>query len=322
MAIVSGTNGTGKTMLAAHLAVQAQLTGLAPVALVDLDPDPGLARWFADRRVAAPAVVRVEPPDLAGSLSRLEQAGIAFVVLDLPSGPEATRIAALEASDFVCIATTIEPRALQTVQQAVTAVETAGKPFVFVVNKVDGASEDDDAATAAVIALAQQGALATTIIPVHDDFVEALAGGETAMERRPAGEAAEAIAMLWEYLSRRMDQVLPEPAPVEALGAAGRERRRYPRIPLHERAMLLLDDSQMPCTVLDISAGGMALEADLPLEIGEIVTVSLPHVGKVRGEVRHAHGQFAGVQFRMSSRNQWDLVKQLTEMVGRAEKAG
>ncbi|NBB84551.1 MAG: hypothetical protein GVY28_14260, partial [Alphaproteobacteria bacterium] len=230
-------------MLAAHLAVQAQLTGLAPVALVDLDPDPGLARWFANRRVAAPAVVRVEPPDLAGSLSRLEQAGMAFVVLDLPLGPDATRIAALEASDFVCIATTIEPAALQTVQQAVTAVENAGKPFVFVVNKVDGAGEDDDAATAAVIALAQQGALATTIVPVHDDFAEALAAGETVMERRPAGEAAEAIAMLWEYLSRRMDRVLAEPPPVEGLGAAGRERRRYPRIPLHERAMLLLDDS-------------------------------------------------------------------------------
>ena len=80
--------------------------------------------------------------------------------------------------------------------------------------------------------------------------------------------------------------------------------------------MLLLDDVRLPCIVDDISAGGMAMEVDLPLEVGEIVTVSLPHIGKMRCEVRNVRGHRLGVQFRMSSRNQWALVKKLTDVVG------
>jgi chromosome partitioning protein len=317
LAMVSGGEGSGKTTLAAHLAVQAQLTGLAPVALVDLDPQPALADWFSRRAVAAPAVVRIEPADMHESLARLEHAGMAFVVADLPSELGEAEVAAIAACDFAIISTRIEPEALESVHRAVEAVEAAGRPFVFVVN----GTGDDEAATAAVIALAQHGTLATTVVPEDEDIAEAMAAGETVMERLPSSQAAESFAMLWEYLSGRMDKALCPPAPAEALAKAGLERRRYPRIPLHERAMLLLDDAQLPCTVLDISAGGLALEADLPLEVGEIVTVSLPNVGKVRGEVRHARGHFAGLQFKMSSRNQWDLVKKLTELVGQSEPA-
>lgn len=316
--MISGTDGSGKTMLAVHLAVQAQLTGLAPVALVDLDPEPALAQWFSRRDVAAPAVVRVEAPDFADAVTRLEQAGMAFVVVDLPSRLGDAEIAAIGACDFVVIVTRIEPEALEDVHLAVEAVEAVDTPFVFVVN---GACHDDDAATAAVIALAQHGALATTVVPLDDDFVDGMAAGQTAMERAPAGEAAEAVGMLWEYLSARMTQVLERSTNVKALAAAGLERRRFPRIQLHQRAMLLLDDVRLPCTVQDISAGGMAMEADLPLEVGEIVTVLLPHIGKMRCEVRHVRGHRAGLQFKMSSRNQWKLVKKLTEVVGQAEAA-
>ena len=318
LAIVSGTDGSGKTMLAAHLAVQAQLTGLAPVALVDLDPEPALAQWSSRRDVAAPAVVRVEAPDFTDAQTRLNQAGMAFVVVDLPSRLGEAEIDAIGACDFVIISTRIEPEALEDVHFAVEAVEAAGRPFVFVVN---GACNDDDAATAVVIALAQHGTLATTVVPEDEDFAESMAAGQTVMERSPTSEAAETIGMLWDYLSTRMMQVLDSSANVKVLAAAGLERRRFPRIQLHQRAMLLLDDARLPCVVEDISAGGLAMEADLPLEVGEIVTVSLPHIGKVRCEVRHVRGHRAGLEFKMSSRNQWRLVKKLTEVVGQAQAA-
>ncbi len=45
LAVLSQKGGTGKTTLAGHIAVQAELSGAGPVAVLDADPQESLAEW-------------------------------------------------------------------------------------------------------------------------------------------------------------------------------------------------------------------------------------------------------------------------------------
>ena len=46
IAVTSQKGGTGKTTLSGHLAVEAELKGMGPVALIDTDPQGSLAAWW------------------------------------------------------------------------------------------------------------------------------------------------------------------------------------------------------------------------------------------------------------------------------------
>jgi chromosome partitioning protein len=76
------------------------------------------------------------------------------------------------------------------------------------------------------MALSQHGTLAPTIIHQRTAFASSMIDGRTVMEVPDEARAASEIAMLWEYLSRRLqgerrtllatDQPAGQPMPVEA----------------------------------------------------------------------------------------------------------
>ena len=47
LSVLSQKGGSGKTTLAGHLAVQAELSGAGPVGVLDADPQESLADWAA-----------------------------------------------------------------------------------------------------------------------------------------------------------------------------------------------------------------------------------------------------------------------------------
>lgn len=58
--INSQKGGSGKTMLAKHLSVEAERAGDGPMYLIDTDPQGSLTAWHAKREADAPT--RVEFP--------------------------------------------------------------------------------------------------------------------------------------------------------------------------------------------------------------------------------------------------------------------
>ena len=62
LAVLSEKGGAGKTTVAVHLAVAAELAGL-DVAIVDLDPQASAADW-CDRRGSSPEAVAIPPARL------------------------------------------------------------------------------------------------------------------------------------------------------------------------------------------------------------------------------------------------------------------
>jgi chromosome partitioning protein len=56
--LASRKGGSGKTTLAGHLAVQAEMSGAGPVALIDSDPQGSLADWWNLRAAETPHFVQ------------------------------------------------------------------------------------------------------------------------------------------------------------------------------------------------------------------------------------------------------------------------
>ena len=63
--------GSGKTTLAAHMAVQAELAGDGPVALMDADPQGSLTDWWNEREFEAPLFARTSIARLVEHLEEM-----------------------------------------------------------------------------------------------------------------------------------------------------------------------------------------------------------------------------------------------------------
>ena len=85
LALTSQKGGSGKTMLAAHLAVQAEQSGAGPVAVLDIDPDAALSDWHGLRSAGWPAFVQTSIARMLTDLDQLRADGIKLVIIDTPS---------------------------------------------------------------------------------------------------------------------------------------------------------------------------------------------------------------------------------------------
>ncbi|MEM9422132.1 MAG: AAA family ATPase, partial [Pseudomonadota bacterium] len=78
----SQKGGSGKTTLSGHIAVQAELSGAGPVALIDTDPQGSMAKWWNARSSETPVFARTTVENLAHDIALLKQSGIRLIVID------------------------------------------------------------------------------------------------------------------------------------------------------------------------------------------------------------------------------------------------
>ena len=161
----SQKGGSGKTTLAGHIAVEADLRGDGPVALIDTDPQGSLAKWWNSRQSATPVFIQSVFSQLYSDLQEIRQAGYNLVVVDTP--PAVTRAIAevVAVADLLVLPTRPSPHDLRSVGATVELVEHLGRPLVFVLN---GAAPRARITNEAVIALSQHGTLVYQILESLD----------------------------------------------------------------------------------------------------------------------------------------------------------
>jgi chromosome partitioning protein len=197
LTFASAKGGTGKSTLAAHLAVEAERVGHGPVALVDADPQGSLAAWWNSRQTETPQFAAVAISQLATQLGALERQGIAVVMIDTPPALTDVIARAVAVADLVCIPARPSPHDLRAVATIVSMVEEARKPFCFVLN---AATPRTTIATEAVRALAQHGKVAPVTVHQRIDFAASMIDGRTARELHDQSRAAQEITSLWTYV--------------------------------------------------------------------------------------------------------------------------
>lgn len=200
----SQKGGSGKTTLAAHVAVQAELTNSGPVALIDTDPQGSLAKWWNVRESQQPAFIQSVFSNLFQDLDQARSEGFRLVMVDTP--PAVTRAISevVSFADLVVLPTRPSPLDMRAVGPTVDIVEAKHKQMIFVVN---GATPRARITSEAAVALSQHGTVAPVTLHHRVDYAASMIDGRTVLESHPTGKSAKEIQQLWSYLRERLQRM-------------------------------------------------------------------------------------------------------------------
>jgi chromosome partitioning protein len=221
VAFVTQKGGTGKTTLAAALAVAAAQAGERVIAL-DLDPQGSLASWDKRRGIADdPLTVEQLPAErlaqLPAILAALDRKDFTLAVLDTAGVDSAGTHAAIEAADLCLLPA--RPSRLDIEATGITfrAVMRMGKGAAFVLNQCPPQQKSTRTSEAAA-GLRLLGALAEPMMTARADHQDAMAAGLGVTEYAPDSKAAAESIALWTWVRKQLrgrnDHVVTQAAAV------------------------------------------------------------------------------------------------------------
>jgi chromosome partitioning protein len=230
LVFASQKGGSGKTTLAAHMAVQAELAGDGPVALMDADPQGSLTDWWNEREFEAPLFARTSIARLVEHLEEMRAKGIELLVIDTPPAITSTIGHVVNVADLVVIPTRPSPHDLRSAGGTVDIAERLNKPLVFVIN---GAHPRARITTEAAISLSQHGAVAEVVVHQRTDLASSMIDGRTVMEVSTRSRSPDEIGQLWSYLKGRLSR---NAATARNAPGAGKPSAGSPRLALLSEA--------------------------------------------------------------------------------------
>jgi chromosome partitioning protein len=208
LVLASQKGGSGKTTLSGHLAVEAELAGIGPVALIDTDPQGSLSHWWNARQSQTPHFVKVGLLELGSALRQLEASGVRLAVIDTPPAITASISQVVAHADLVAVPTRPSPHDLRAVGATVDIAERHGKPVIFIVN---AATPRARITGEAAIALSQHGTVAPVTLHHRVDFAASMVDGRTVGEVVAKSQSAKEIRDLWLYIQDRLSRLTGDP---------------------------------------------------------------------------------------------------------------
>jgi chromosome partitioning protein len=209
LVLASQKGGSGKTTLSGHLAVEAELAGVGPVALIDCDPQGSLSDWWNSRAAETPHFVKVGLLELGDALAQLQQAGVKLAVIDTPPAITSSISHVVSYADLVIVPTRPSPHDLRAVGATVDIAERHDKPVIFVVN---GATPRARITGEAAVALSQHGTVAPVIVHHRVDFAASMVDGRCVGEVVPKSQSAKEMRELWTYVQGRLARLAKDPS--------------------------------------------------------------------------------------------------------------
>jgi chromosome partitioning protein len=196
--INSQKGGSGKTMLAKHLAVAAEQAGAGPVFIIDTDPQGSLTAWHKKREAETPVRIEVPFDGLAKGLSVLKGKGGKVCIIDSASGRLDVAADLFKLADLVLFPVQPSEDDLTAAPVTVANLKAAKAPFLFVLTRV----KPNTLITAQAAAiLSRHGEVAQTLVADRTGYKSPYPGGQVVTEADPKSPAAREIANLWRDVS-------------------------------------------------------------------------------------------------------------------------
>lgn len=202
--LTSQKGGSGKTTLAAHLAVAAEHANNGPSVLIDTDPQQTLATWWNLREADSPQLAPVHIRELTEKLGALGKAGFAFCFIDTPPALTEQNRQVLKLADLVLIPTRPTPNDLWSLGATLDLVKESKMPFVFVLTQ---AKANARITLQSMAALSQHGQVVQAVIHDRVDYASSMTDGRTALEISPNSPAAAEIVELWKVTRKRVGEI-------------------------------------------------------------------------------------------------------------------
>lgn len=206
--LASQKGGVGKTTLAAHLAVAAELSGDGPCVIMDTDTQASLASWWNARlHEETPQFSAVTLADLGDKLSVLNSAGYKYAFIDTPPAITPSISAVIAYADFVLIPSRPSPHDLRAIGRTVELAVNANRPFAFAVTQ---AKPNSRLTTQAMGVLSEHGVVAPVIVCDRVDFASSMISGHTVCETDSKGKSAAEVMQLWKFVAGKIENKQPE----------------------------------------------------------------------------------------------------------------
>ncbi|KMO39297.1 hypothetical protein VQ02_10170 [Methylobacterium variabile] len=203
LALTTQKGGSGKTTLAASLAVAALQDG-ERVAILDTDQQRSLTSWGQRRKAGDLAVQSVEPSGFKTALGRLRADGsTTLAIVDTPGLFGAGVTLVLQEASLCLLPVKPSILDVEAARPTVEQLRMLGRRFGFVLNQCNATTQARtlDAATA----LVKAGALAPSMVASRSDFLDAMTTGQGVTEFAPRGKAAVEIRLLWQWAKSQLE---------------------------------------------------------------------------------------------------------------------
>ncbi len=198
IAMVSQKGGAGKTTVAVHLAVCADLSGKR-AAVIDIDPQASALEWHSRRQADTPEVIRAKPEQLAGLLDQARANGADLTIIDTAPHSDRAAIVAADLADLVlipCRPAAFDVAAIGTTLGLLKLSKTTDRAAILL-NAVPPRGAQTEEAAAGLATLA-------TVVPVRlahrAAYSHAVNDGRSVEEFEPHGKAAEEIRALYRWI--------------------------------------------------------------------------------------------------------------------------
>ena len=202
IAFVTQKGGTGKSTLAASLAVAAEEVG-ERVAALDLDPQASLTHWGERRNGETPLVDKTTPDKLTGALTALTKHGYTLAILDTAGIDSPATVAAMRAADIALVPARPSLADIEATKPTYAALSRMGRSYAFVLNQCAPQLKGGRVMDAAK-ALRLLGVLAEPLIALRADHQDAFGLGLGVTEHDPKGKAADEIRGLLQWVKTKV----------------------------------------------------------------------------------------------------------------------
>jgi chromosome partitioning protein len=195
--LLSQKGGTGKSTIATHLAVCAELKGKS-VALFDIDPQASSYKWSKRRRENTLPVIAATAAELSGLIKKAKGQAADLILIDTPGHADAASLHALSHADLVLIPCRPSAADLDAIEDTIALVKRAKpKKSAVVINAAPVRGQLTEQTRAAIkermnvcpIALGQRSAYANAWID-----------GRSVEEYDSHGKAADEIRQLYDWM--------------------------------------------------------------------------------------------------------------------------
>jgi chromosome partitioning protein len=202
IAFLTQKGGTGKTTLAASIAVAAHEAG-ERVFLIDMDPQGSLESWGNRRKADEPPVDKICPDKLSAALIGLDKAGYTLAVIDTQGVDTPATAAAMRSADLSLIPSRPSALDIEATRPTLGSLHRLNRPYAFILNQCPPGrtTRPHDASRA----LSLLGVLAEPFVIQRMDYQDAIALGLGVTERDPQGKASEEVRQLWRWIKRKME---------------------------------------------------------------------------------------------------------------------